>query len=767
MKTSLLKKAAILVTMLLAFITEPIAAFTAVMSGNWSSAATWGGIAPGATVTNQDIIIPSSIIVNLDMDVSFAGLLNTFTVDGQLNSSTNNSVSISQGSLAGSGMVDVYKLEFTSILCNMSFSGTLNADHFRDSGAALTLGATVLVNDTLNLDAGSIVLNSGSNLQMMSNSTIRINNGSMTIGGGVFNSASSYNVLYVGTSKTSGIEINTTTLNHLYVMLNDNSQTLTLGGNLIVNGNTAISGGQLNFSGRNLTLNGNLNASAGTSFNSNGTSNLTIGGSSVLSSGFSFASGSSINNFTINHGGSPNTVMLLSALGISGTLKLTSGSFSLENGSSLVMNSGSLIQVDNGSIVMNSGTFTGTAAYDVEYIGGTTTSGIELTGSGLNNLTVNMSSSSAYVSLDNDVTIAGNLNLQNGSMSIDSNKVTVNGTFDQNASASIMGGFSSDLELNLNSSLNDTLRFKPGGANSVLHDLTLNSGSGTTVYLGSDLTIGNILNFSTGKLDIGDNSLIIYTTGMITNYSSTKYVVTSGSGALRMRVINGAPFVVFPVGTSSGFSPASIQQNILATGGNFEVRTMTGVYANGTSGYNSAEFGSVVDRTWMINTVGSIGVNAIIRLGWLAGDEVNGFDRNNAYITHHNGIMWDTYANDASYNGVGGTYELERTGITSLGPFAVVDSIAGLVLGVDEKEKPSSLEIYPNPGTDVINIVNPTDNQTYVYELVDITGRVIRSVSNNYTSNSFSITGLNSGYYFIKITNKDSKKVITKRFIKE
>ena len=165
MKTNLLKRAFAAGVMYMAFITT-MSAFTAVTSGDWSNAATWGGVAPGASVSNQDISIPNGITVNLDMDVTFSGLLNSFAVNGTLNSSASHSLSIGQGTFSGSGAVSIGMLEFTNLLATMSYTGTLSVDHFKNSGAALNIGGAVSIADTLNLDAGSIVLNTGANMQM-------------------------------------------------------------------------------------------------------------------------------------------------------------------------------------------------------------------------------------------------------------------------------------------------------------------------------------------------------------------------------------------------------------------------------------------------------------------------------------------------------------------------------------------------------------------------------------------------------------------------
>src|SRR5882762_5620313 len=105
MKTNLLKTA--IVAVLIAMSTN-LKAFTAVVSGAWSSAATWGGVGPGATVSNQDIIIPNGITVDLDVNVTFSGVANTFTINGIMNSATNKNVTVSAGSFAGSGSMHIW-----------------------------------------------------------------------------------------------------------------------------------------------------------------------------------------------------------------------------------------------------------------------------------------------------------------------------------------------------------------------------------------------------------------------------------------------------------------------------------------------------------------------------------------------------------------------------------------------------------------------------------------------------------------------------------
>jgi uncharacterized protein YajQ (UPF0234 family) len=78
--------------------------------------------------------------------------------------------------------------------------------------------------------------------------------------------------------------------------------------------------------------------------------------------------------------------------------------------------------------------------------------------------------------------------------------------------------------------------------------------------------------------------------------------------------------------------------------------------------------------------------------------------------------------------------------------------------------KTTTLEVFPNPASDFVNIRNSADILTI--QMFDILGHE-ELVKNNIGSNSFQldITNLKSGNYFMKIT--DSKGISsTKRLIK-
>ena len=68
------------------------------------------------------------------------------------------------------------------------------------------------------------------------------------------------------------------------------------------------------------------------------------------------------------------------------------------------------------------------------------------------------------------------------------------------------------------------------------------------------------------------------------------------------------------------------------------------------------------------------------------------------------------------------------------------------------ENNPPEYTIYPNPANDVLNINIDNDFASdYRYSVFDIYGRVFIDTNENQTS--IDISGLNSGIYFIRISN--------------
>jgi hypothetical protein len=735
-------------------------AYTAVMSGNWSSAATWGGIAPPDTVSNQDVTIPLGINVTLDRDVTFTGLLNTIVVDGTLSGNSGNSLTVSLGALAGNGTVNIHTLTFGT-LSSASFSGNLTAHKLVNQSLSLGVTALTNVSDTLYLESGTMNLNTNGNLTMGSNSTIKVNGGTVAVSGGILNLTNNYNAMYVGSSKTTGIELNSATVQHLYIMMNDNTQTVSINGNTTINGNVMLGTGLLALNGQQVTLMGDITADPGAMFTSTAASNLTINGSGALTSGLVFDAGSVIGNLTINRPGA--NVSLTGDVAIGGSLSLNYGMLSLDMGSTVTMNAGSMIHVEKGALVQNGGTFDGSAAYNVEYANNSSiTAGPELSGTGLNNLSTNLS---YMLLLSDSVKVNGLMDIVHGGVNLNDQVLILNGTLSQNPLGVFAGSANSELQLNLTSVTNDTLRFEQSLGYNTIGKLVINTAGTGRLVLGNTLSVATELNMMNGKLELGNYDLTIMPAASMLNYDDTKYIVTSESttGGLRMNVVAGSTYVTFPIGTVDNYSPAEVQQSASASSDYFKVRAMNTVLSNATYGFVSSSVSKVVDRTWFISSPAST-VDMNLKLNWMQAAELNGFDRTNAYITNY-ASGWDVMTPSSATAGPNNTYQLTRSGITTLSPpFAVTED--GQPINIKEvAHSGTGIDLYPNPAGAVLNIeVGNAGN--FRYELTDLSGRVVTSKEAGNTQ-AFDVKGLEAGYYFVRITDLSANTTSIRKFIKQ
>src|SRR5580704_8282953 len=70
--------------------------YTAVISGDFNAALTWGGTAPGSIISTDIVIIPVGITVTLTSDETFSGT-SSLTVVGTLNSNPGTTLAITAG----------------------------------------------------------------------------------------------------------------------------------------------------------------------------------------------------------------------------------------------------------------------------------------------------------------------------------------------------------------------------------------------------------------------------------------------------------------------------------------------------------------------------------------------------------------------------------------------------------------------------------------------------------------------------------------------
>jgi hypothetical protein len=226
---------------------------------------------------------------------------------------------------------------------------------------------------------------------------------------------------------------------------------------------------------------------------------------------------------------------------------------------------------------------------------------------------------------------------------------------------------------------------QPGTTSIAAGDRSTNAKTlfGNTIVAGT-LTLG-----SGSNLVLGNNDLTVLSSGTISGGSATAYVVTNGSGRLRVLVPRASTTafgsqVTFPVGSSyTSYTPVTLQQTTNTSDDVFEVRVIDNVYQN----YDATTYAPVgapltsriVKKTWFISKeVPQNASNVTMTTQWNAGEVGTAFNLAAAHINHYTEGAWDTNATETGATG-SGPYVLKRTGITSFSPFGVSSQPAGVL----------------------------------------------------------------------------------------
>lgn len=735
--------------------------YTATQSGNWSSALTWGGAgSPGSTVgTIDNVVIPFGMAVTMDMDVAINSLASYINVAGSLTSTTN-SLTVTQGALQGTGVMNLLYVEIGT-LGSLTFTGTLTANRFVNSGATLTVGSGIIINDSLILNNGSIVFNAGSTLTMNANSNIKLNAGTMSVSGGVLSATNMYDVIYVGSSKTSGVETSISVGAHnIWVNLTDSTQIVTLGSDVTIAGTLHNTMGKLAIGAHTLKIIGDYVSTLNGKIQSIATSRLMLESATSITSAFILSSAAQFQYLEINLGAA-SSVNFSNNFSVD-TVYIKNGTASFTNTSTLTMSSAGVIIKENGTFALGVADFVGTNLYSVIYKGGTKIAGFELMGLGLQSVMVDLSAAANVVSVNSNLTIPGMLNLNMGSLNITSHNLYLKGTYSSTAMGTFQGDAQSSIFINnTTSAFGDTIAF--AATHSILDSLYIKTMPSTWVVLGSALMVENLTMVS-GGVALTNGDLIVNSTGSITGYDSSKYISTSAAGSLIMNVNAASPYVVFPIGTNLNYSPASLQM-VSGTSGMFHANVQNGMLANGTSGTNMALTQSVVNRTWFIQEPAQTGaLNANLQVQWKATEEMNSFDRTHAFISHYNGTIWDASTIGAATAATGSYYQMTRTNVTSFSPFAIVDQNA--VTGIDKVAATNvTLSLYPNPAANFVTIDFKNADAKSVEVYNEIGSKVYSmNVTDKTSAHKIDISNLPAGVYYVKVATATTP--IIKKLIK-
>jgi hypothetical protein len=78
-----------------------------------------------------------------------------------------------------------------------------------------------------------------------------------------------------------------------------------------------------------------------------------------------------------------------------------------------------------------------------------------------------------------------------------------------------------------------------------------------------------------------------------------------------------------------------------------------------------------------------------------------------------------------------------------------------------DKDLLSDISVYPNPTSDLLNIVNPSNNSSLKIEMLDMNGRIVmleNKVLKNSSETTIAITHLEKGIYTLRIYNEEGQK---------
>ncbi len=247
------------------------------------------------------------------------------------------------------------------------------------------------------------------------------------------------------------------------------------------------------------------------------------------------------------------------------SMTLTSGALSIESGGVLAFTTGATIIMAGGQLVANSGTITLTSSYNVAYSAAATT-GAELSGIGLTNLTINVPSTSA-VTLNSDLVVKGTLTLTSGVLALGSRNLKIAGDIASSGSGTVASTSANDINFATTSSITGVLNFS--GNSNVVNNLTVAVGNANHAQIGGNLAVVGSLTLTSGALNLSNGS----------NFTLSGDVAAAGTGKLAPSptsniTINTAISPTGSIGFASGNNTVNNLTVNIGNGGTFKLDTI-------------------------------------------------------------------------------------------------------------------------------------------------------------------------------------------------
>lgn len=560
------------------------------------------------------------VAFNISSGATFNGGTSTHTIIGTF---TNN------GTVTSSGVLNFTpSTAKTYQLIGTAFSST-GTVIFGGTGAITVNGAPTALNNVSITNSSGVTPNAdwniSGNFTLGSNGVFNAGSRSFTVGGnltadGTLNSGTSLFTL----SSTTG---------HLSANPNTTFYDLTITGVITLNSDVNIS--------HNFTNNNIIDASSA-SLNFTGSTPAVITGSAA-----SFA----LAQFTVQKN---NTTVTLSK-SITGITELSIESGTLDMGAqTLTQDVGGALTITDNATLKIGGTST-LPIFDSYALD--TLSTVDYAGS-----TQTVASTTAYGNLT--ISAAGT-KTAGAILRILNNFTLANGTFVPGSFADTLGGnwsMSSGTFTNTGS----TIVLNGAGVQTIsstgaFNHLTLRKTSGSTV-LSSNITVNGTLNFLTGVIQTGSNTLILPATATVTGAGqATGWVF----GRLQKNVATGSNISrTFETGDAANYTPATVLFTSVSTAGNLLGNVTTTDHPNLAG--SGIDVSKSVNRYWTLSNSSIVFTTAAVTLNWRATDVDAGANTANFKVGVYNGSTWSLPVVASPL-----ATSIQASGLTSLNDIAV------------------------------------------------------------------------------------------------
>lgn len=261
------------------------------------------------------------------------------------------------------------------------------------------------------------------------------------------------------------------------------------------------------------------------------------------------------------------------------------------------------------------------------------------------------------------------------------------------------------------------------------------------------------------KLFLGDHPLMVKGGATVTA-SQESYVVTDGEGAFTHKEV-GDSRVLFPVGTASSYSPATLQNT--GESDDFSVRVSEVEGANSGSLQVPEE---IMNKIWFVEEKTAGGSDVQLGLQWHEADEPKDFLRTNSFVSQHEEGEWIPLTESegpATEGDVAGFYMKSIQNLESFSAFAVGSEGALTALPDELTEQGPGLRVYPNPFSGTLNLEIAAERAAAMeLSLMNVQGRqvLLKSLSLKPGTNQFTLAlpeGLPTGLYLLS-TSLEGKK---------